>query len=94
MILSARQGRDVTGQHLAQAREERVGKIPRVMEDGGDTGSIKAEEKAVPKGRAKATHIVKRENRVYSVLRLGQAADIGLPVVVGDGRNFLVKYLS
>ena len=59
------------------------------MDDGGDTGSIRAEEKAMPKGRARAGHTVMRENRVCSVLRLGRAADIGLPIVVGSGRLIL-----
>ena len=75
------------GRRLAPVSEERVGTIPRITEDGGNNGRIKAGERAMPKGRAKAAHTVMRENRVYSVLRLDQAADIGLLVVAGEWKN-------
>ena len=83
--MSTRQGREGTVPDLAQAREERVGKTPRIMDDWGKNGRAKTEERAMPTGTAKAARTVMRENRVHSVLRLGQAGDIGLLIVAGHG---------
>ena len=91
MILCRRQVRAEIGQHPALANEERVGKVPRITEDGGKKGTTRAAVKALPKGRARAARRVMEEDRVYSVLRLGRAEAIGPPVVVGDGRIVLGK---
>ena len=48
-----RQAHAENGHRLAPVSEERAGTIPRIMEDGGNKGRVRVEEKAMPTGTSK-----------------------------------------